>query len=90
MCGDCVTPLYILFAIRLITYFKLTIIKFGIEIRGVNKNFSAMEKYIQQLLADIIHAAENVSLPFVEKELQLHDWISGQAPRKPNNSIVAD
>ncbi len=49
-----------------------------------------MEKYIQQLLADIIHAAENVSLPFVEKELQLHDWISGQAPRKPNNSIVAD
>jgi len=44
----------------------------------LNKNFSAMEKYIQQLLADIVHATENVSSPFVEKELQLHDWISDE------------
>src|SRR6266536_3227561 len=29
-----------------------------------------MEKYIQQLLADIVHAIENISLPFVEKVLQ--------------------
>jgi hypothetical protein len=37
-----------------------------------------MEKYIEQLLADIVHATENVSSPFVEKELQLHDWISDE------------
>lgn len=34
-----------------------------------------MEKYINQLLADINYATENVSWPFVEKELNLHDWL---------------
>ena len=37
-----------------------------------------MEKYINQLLADIAYATENVSLPFIEKELALHDWISDE------------
>ena len=41
-----------------------------------------MEKYLQQLLADISYAAENVRLPFVEKELQLHDWISDEDEEK--------
>ena len=35
-----------------------------------------MENYIIQLLADITYATENVSWPFAEKELHLHDWIS--------------
>ena len=35
-----------------------------------------MEKYISQLLADITQASENVSWPFAEKELQLHDPIA--------------
>jgi hypothetical protein len=34
-----------------------------------------MENYIKQLLTDITQATENVSWPFAEKELQLHDWI---------------
>src|SRR5687767_8632447 len=37
-----------------------------------------MQKYINQLLADIAYATENVSLPFVEKELEIHDWISDE------------
>jgi len=37
-----------------------------------------MQKYIHQLLDDIAHATENVSLPFIEKELDLHDWISDE------------
>ena len=34
-----------------------------------------MEKYIEQLLADISYATKNVSWPFVEKQLELYDWI---------------
>jgi len=35
-----------------------------------------MEHYLEQLLADIAHTSENVRLPFVEKKLELHDWLS--------------
>jgi len=38
-----------------------------------------MQNYINQLLADMAHATENISLPFVEKELGLHDWIPSLA-----------
>jgi hypothetical protein len=41
-----------------------------------------MEKYLEQLLADITYATENISLPFVEKELELHDWISEEDEEK--------
>lgn len=33
-----------------------------------------MEKYLAQLLSDIQYATENVSWPYVEKELPLWDW----------------
>jgi hypothetical protein len=35
-----------------------------------------MERYVEQLLADIDYATANVSLPFAGRELDLHDWIS--------------
>jgi hypothetical protein len=35
-----------------------------------------MEKYIEQLLTDILYARENVSLPFVEQDASLWDWMS--------------
>ncbi len=35
-----------------------------------------MERYIEQLLADIDFASANVSMPFAGRELHLHDWIS--------------
>ena len=41
-----------------------------------------MKKYIEQLLADIAYATENVSLPFVEKQLELHDWIADEEEDK--------
>ena len=41
-------------------------------------NINAMRRYIQQLLNDISCATENVSLPFAEKQLELHDWISDE------------
>ena len=41
-----------------------------------------MEKYLNQLLADIAEATDNVSWPFVEKELQLHDWVSDEDEEK--------
>lgn len=41
-----------------------------------------MQHYIKQLLADIAYATENVSQPFVEKELDLHDWISSDEEDK--------
>ena len=41
-----------------------------------------MQKYIDQLLADIAYATGNVSLPFVEKQLGLHDWISDEEENK--------
>ena len=34
-----------------------------------------MQTYIQQLLADISQATENVSWPFAERQLELPDWI---------------
>ena len=37
-----------------------------------------MQKYLEQLLTDIAYATENVSWPFIEKELHLHDWISDE------------
>jgi hypothetical protein len=41
-----------------------------------------MQNYINQLLADIVYATENVSLPFVEKQLELHDWIADEEEDK--------
>ncbi|MEI9944199.1 MAG: hypothetical protein WDN26_08220 [Chitinophagaceae bacterium] len=41
-----------------------------------------MQAYINQLLADITYATENVSLLFVEKELQLQDWITDEEENK--------
>ena len=41
-----------------------------------------MEKYIDQMLADIAYASENISWPFTEKELHLHDWISDEEEDK--------
>jgi hypothetical protein len=35
-----------------------------------------MEKYILQLLSDIACATENISWPFLKKELDFRDWIS--------------
>ena len=34
-----------------------------------------MKKYVEQLLADIAFATENVSWPFAEQQLELHDWM---------------
>ncbi|HEX6168805.1 MAG TPA: hypothetical protein VFZ33_03870 [Chitinophagaceae bacterium] len=34
-----------------------------------------MKKYVEQLLADIAFATENVSWPFAEKQLELHNWM---------------
>ena len=41
-----------------------------------------MQKYIEQLLADFVYATENVSLPFPEKQLELHDWIPDEEEDK--------
>jgi hypothetical protein len=41
-----------------------------------------MQKYLDQLLSDIAYAAQNVSTPFVEKELHLHDWLSEEEEEK--------
>lgn len=41
-----------------------------------------MQQYISQLLEDIAYAAENVSLPFMEEELEIHDWISDEEEDK--------
>lgn len=41
-----------------------------------------MEKYIEQLLTDIAHSTKNVSLPFAEKAMELHDWISPDEEEK--------
>jgi hypothetical protein len=41
-----------------------------------------MEKYIKQLLADITYATKNVSRPFIEKQLELQDWISAEEEDK--------
>lgn len=41
-----------------------------------------MERYLQQLHADIAHATANVSLPFVETALDLYDWISDAEEEK--------
>ena len=41
-----------------------------------------MQKYIHQLLEDIADATENVSIPFVEKDLEIYDWISDEDEEK--------
>jgi len=41
-----------------------------------------MEKYLEQLLTDIAYATGNVSLPFIEKEITLHDWLSNEEEEK--------
>lgn len=41
-----------------------------------------MQNYIDQLLADIAYATENVSLPFIDTELHLHDWITNEEEEK--------
>jgi hypothetical protein len=41
-----------------------------------------MEKYVQNLLFDIHHATENVSMPFIDGGLELHDWISEEEEDK--------
>src|SRR5205823_14737866 len=41
-----------------------------------------MEKYLKQLREEIAFATENVSWLFVEKEFQLHDWISEEEEDK--------
>ncbi len=41
-----------------------------------------MERYIEQLLDDIAYATENISLPFVEKELDLSDWLTDKEEEK--------
>jgi hypothetical protein len=40
------------------------------------KKTVVMQHYIKQLLTDIETATQNVSFPFVEKELSVHDWVS--------------
>ena len=35
-----------------------------------------MQQYIEQLLSDIVYSTKNVSLPFAEQELSIHDWLS--------------
>lgn len=37
-----------------------------------------MNNYLQQLFSDLETATKNVSFPFIEKELSLHDWISAE------------
>jgi hypothetical protein len=37
-----------------------------------------MQNYINHLLADIAYAAVNVSLPFINKELNLQEWITNE------------
>jgi len=37
-----------------------------------------MERYLEQLSADIAYATENISWPYVEQELSFHDWISDE------------
>ena len=41
-----------------------------------------MQNYINQLLTDISEATKNVSRPFVEKQLSLHDFISDEDEEK--------
>ena len=41
-----------------------------------------MQNYIDQLLADIADATGNVSLPFIDTELYLHDWITDEEEEK--------
>ena len=44
--------------------------------------YTAMEKYIEQLLTDIRHSSANVSLPYAEREVNIHDWISDDEEEK--------
>ena len=47
-----------------------------------------MERYVEQLLADIAYATENVAWPYWEREVDIHDWVCDEeeeqtAPRRP-------
>lgn len=47
-----------------------------------------MERYVEQLLADIAYATENAQLPYRERERSIWDWMSNAeeertAPRRP-------
>ncbi len=44
--------------------------------------FCVMENYVKQLLGDIADATQHVSLPFVEKELGIHDWMDEEEEEK--------
>jgi hypothetical protein len=35
-----------------------------------------MQRYVEQLLKDVEYATENVSWPYQEQGLDVHDWIS--------------
>ena len=35
-----------------------------------------MERYVEQILDDIKNATENVSWPYQERDLDIHDWMS--------------
>ncbi|HEX5653782.1 MAG TPA: hypothetical protein VFX58_11950, partial [Chitinophagaceae bacterium] len=41
-----------------------------------------MQKYINQLLGDIVNSTANVNWPFAEKELHIHDWIPDEEEEK--------
>jgi hypothetical protein len=41
-----------------------------------------MQQYLQQLLVDISESTQNVSWPFIEKEVEWHDWISSEEEDK--------
>jgi hypothetical protein len=42
----------------------------------------SMQNYIHQLLADIAYAAENVSLPFTEKQTGIYEWVAEEEEEK--------
>jgi hypothetical protein len=41
-----------------------------------------MQQYLQQLLVDISASTQNVSWPFIEKEVEWHDWMSSEEEDK--------
>ncbi len=41
-----------------------------------------MQKYIDQLLLDIAFATANPNIPFIQKEMELHDFVSDEEEDK--------
>ena len=41
-----------------------------------------MQKYIDQLLEDIVYATQNISLPFTGSESSLSDWVTAEDEEK--------